>query len=106
MKGLNYKGYFHVCTDGRSLPWMFQDEGDFIAGVNRIGICCHRTGAKVIAYVLMDNHVHFVLHGTMPECKEFITLYKQLTGTWIHIKYGMNDYLRAFKREMQLLDQS
>lgn len=71
MKGLNSKEYFHVCEDGRMHTWMFQDESDFIAGVNRMGICCLRTSVKVIAYVLMDNHVHFVLCGTMPECKRF-----------------------------------
>ena len=104
MKGLNSTGFFHVCTDGRVLPWMFQDERDFIAGVNRIGICCLRTGAKAVAYVLMDNHVHFVLRGTMPECKDFITLYKQLTGTWIHVKYGLNDFLRNLPTNIILLD--
>lgn len=104
MKGLDSKGYFHVCTDGRMLPWMFKDECDFIAGVNRIGICYLRTRAKVIAYVLMDNHVHFVLNGTMPECKAFITLYKQLTGTWIRTKYGLNDFLRQLPTNIILLD--
>ena len=104
MKGLNSKEYFHVCTDGRMLPWMFQDEGDFIAGVNRIGLCYMRTGVKVIAYVLMDNHVHFVLRGTMPECKRFITLYKQLTGTWIYHKYGLSDFLRQLPANIILLD--
>ena len=58
MKGMDSIGYFHVCTDGRALPWMFQDESDFIAGVNRIGICHLRTGVKIIAYVLMDNQYH------------------------------------------------
>lgn len=104
MKELNSKEFFHVCTDGKSLPWMFQDEADFIAGVNRIGICHLRTGTKVIAYVLMDNHVHFVLYGTMLRCKEFITLYKQLTGTWIYVKYGINDYLRLLPTNILLLD--
>ena len=104
MKELKSKEFFHVCTDGKSLPWMFQDEADFIAGVNRIGICHLRTSAKVIAYVLMDNHVHFVLYGTMLRCKEFITLYKQLTGTWIYVKYGINDYLRLLPTNILLLD--
>lgn len=104
MKGMDSIGYFHVCTDGRSLPWMFQDESDFIAGVNRIGICYLRTDARVISYVLMDNHVHFVLRGTMFQCKAFITLYKQLTGTWIHVKYGMNDPLRLLPTNILLLD--
>ena len=104
MKGKDSIGYFHICTDGRVLPWMFQDERDFIAGVNRIGICCLRTGVKVISFVLMDNHVHFVLWGTMSRCKAFITLYKQLTGTWIHVRYGLNDFLKLLSTNIMLLD--
>lgn len=104
MKGLNSKKYFHVCTDGRTLPWMFQDESDFIAGINRIGICCQRTGVKVIAFVLMDNHVHFILYGTMHKCIQFITLFKQLVGTWIHVKYGHRNYLNDLSTNIILLD--
>ena len=104
MKGFGSKQFFHLCTDGRYLPWMFKDERDFIAGVNRIGICYLRSGAKVIAFVLMDNHVHFILYGSMPQCKEFITLYKQLTGTWIRVRYGMNDFLRLLPTNIILLD--
>ena len=104
MRGSNDADYFHVFTDGRSLPWMFKTKSDFIAGVNRIGICHIRTKAKVIAFVLMDNHVHFVLYATRLQCKEFITLYKQLTGTWIHIKYGLKDFLKHLPTDILLLD--
>ena len=52
----------------------------------------------------MDNHVHFVLHGTMPQCKNFINLYKQLTGTWIHLKYGETDYLKHLPTDILPLD--
>ena len=97
-------GYFHACTDGSALAWMFRDERDFVAGVNRIGICHLKTGVKVIAFVLMDNHVHFVLYASMLKCKEFITLYKQLTGIWIHVRYGLNDFLRHLPAEILLLD--
>lgn len=100
MKGANDTGYFHVCTDGRTLPWMFQDEKDFIAGINRIAICHLMTGLEIIAFVLMDNHVHFVLYGTMPQCKKFINLYKRLIGKWILIKYGISDYLRGLPTEI------
>lgn len=100
MKGANDTGYFHVCTDGRALPWMFQDERDFIAGINRIAICHLMTALEVIAFVLMDNHVHFVLYGTMPQCKTFINLYKRLTGKWIQTRYGISDYLRGLPTEI------
>ena len=104
MRSSKDTGYFHVCTDGAAVPWMFQDDQDFIAGVNRIAICHIKTCIAVIAYVLMDNHVHFVLYGTMPQCKEFINLYKRLTGKWILIKYGINDYLRHLPTDILRID--
>ena len=87
-------GSFHVCTDGTVLPWMFKDKKDFIAGINRIGICKITSGVYVWAYTLMDNHVHFVLHGTAGMCKRFITRYKSLTGMWIERKYGDSKHLK------------
>ena len=104
MRSLTDIGYYHVCTDGTVLPWMFQDDCDFIAGVNRIAICFLKTTVAVLSYVLMDNHVHFVLYGTMPKCKEFITLYKRLTGMWILNKYGISDYLKHLPAEILRID--
>lgn len=100
MRGMDATGYFHICTDGRKLSWMFQDDDDFIAGINRIGLCYLKTGVIIMAYVLMDNHVHFVLYGTMLQCKQFINTYKRLTGIWILNKYGIRDYLRLLPTEI------
>ena len=94
MKRSSDTGFYHVCTDGSVLPWMFQDDADFIAGINRIAICFLLTGIRVVSFVLMDNHVHFVLYGTVVQCKDFINMYKRLTGRWILIRYGIRDYLR------------
>ena len=88
-------GFFHVCTDGGALPWMFQDNKDFISGVNRIGVCSFLSNVKVVSFVLMDNHVHFVLQGTMPSCKEFITRYKHLTGKYIYSRYSIKGHIRG-----------
>ena len=59
----------------------------------------------------MDNHVHFILYGTILQCKEFITRYKHLTGKWIRTKYGESAYMKhlptqiiAISSEEQLLD--
>lgn len=94
------RGYYHVCTDGNALSWMFQDKDDFIAGVKRIGICLVKVKLLLVSFILMDNHVHFILYGTIFECKAFINLYKRLTGTWIRNKYGINDYLRLLPSEI------
>ena len=100
MKGAEETGYFHICTDGRFLAWMFQDDKDFIAGINRIAICHIKTMAIVVCFVLMDNHVHFVLKGTLHQCKKFINLYKRLTGRWIMERYGITDYLRLLPTDI------
>ena len=96
--------YCHVCTDGNALEWMFKDTEDFVAGVNRIGICAIETFVHVIAFVLMDNHVHFVLYGTMPQCKNFINKYKLLTGKWIGAKYRVSDHLRHLPSQLILIE--
>ena len=87
-------GFYHVCTNGTILPWMFKDEEDFVAGINRIAICKIITGIEIWAYTLMDNHVHFLLWGTRPLCKMFINKYKFLTGIWISQKYNITKHIK------------
>lgn len=87
-------GFFHVCTNGTVLPWMFKDNEDFIYGMNRIGICHLLTGITVLVFTLMDNHVHFILYGARERCRMFIDKYKLLTGKWIFHKYGLPKYLK------------
>ena len=100
MRGTNETGFFHICTDGHSLPWMFKDKEDFIAGVNRVGICKHLTDVDVVCFVLMDNHVHLVVYATKEKCKRFINVLKRHTGKWIRTKYGVEDYLKGLSVEI------
>lgn len=96
--------YYHVCTDGRSLDWMFQDDPDFRAGVNRAGICTVLSGVRIVSFVLMDNHIHFVLQGTMPSCKEFIVRFKNLTGKYISSRYGIKGHIHTLPAEIIKID--
>ena len=103
MKYSDSAAYYHACTDGNALDWMFNDTEDFIAGINRIGICKIISKVLVIAYVLMDNHVHFVLHGNVLQCKKFIQQYKLLTGKWIRKKYQIDSPLRLLPSQLILI---
>lgn len=100
MKDDKNVGYYHVCTDGNAIPWMFKDKEDFIKGVNRIAFCCLRVYIKVIDFILMDNHLHFLLYGSGLHCNMFINHYKMLTGRWIYDKYGIKEYLRLLPTEI------
>lgn len=95
MGSMERKGFYHVCTDGNVLPWMFKDDQDFIAGINRIAICKAISGVSVWAFTLMDNHVHLLLYGTLPMCKLFIDKYKLLTGKWISHKYNLSKHIKG-----------
>ena len=92
--------YYHVCTDGNSLDWMFKDKEDFIVGVNRTAICSLEADVVVKAYTLMDNHAHFVLQGTLPRCKNFIIRFKTQVGRWISSKYNIKDHLRHLPTQL------
>lgn len=87
-------GFYHVCTNGTVLPWMFKGEQDFVAGTNRIAFCKIASGVEVWSYTLMDNHAHFVLYGLLPMCKAFIDKYKVLTGIWISQQYSQPKHIR------------
>lgn len=96
--------FYHVCTDGASIDWMFMDDFDYVAGVNRVGMCSVLSDVRVVSFVLMDNHVHFVLHGTMPKCKDFIIRYKKLTGKLISSRYRIKGRMRALPTEIIRID--
>ena len=93
--GEREKGFFHVCTNGKCISWMFKDDEDFVAGINRTGLCKLASGADIIDYTLMDNHVHFLLYALKTECEVFINRYKQMLSTWIKNKYGLSNHLKC-----------
>ncbi len=88
--------FFHICSDGNKLDWLFKDDADFIAGVNRIAICMSCLNAEIYSYILMDNHIHILLYGSSSICKEFINKYKLLTGKWARDKYGYAELANDF----------
>lgn len=69
------KDFFHCYTDGNCADVMFPDNDAKIHGMNIIPALTLRTGVVVIAFVLMDNHVHFCLQGGEDECRRFIKAY-------------------------------
>ena len=70
--------FFHVCTKGLEKSLLFITEDDYITGMNLIPVCLHgKKGLKVLAFCLMDNHVHFILRGDYVACLKFIRSYKR-----------------------------
>ena len=100
MKKQEFRSYYHVCTDGNQLAWMFRDDEDFRNGINRLAICSFALKLSIICFILMDNHVHFVFYGTLSQCKDFISRYKSAISRWIEEKYGISRYLSNLSSEI------
>ena len=51
----------------------FRDDDDFKVGMNDVAILSAILNIKVVAFILMSNHVHFILEGTRENALMFIT---------------------------------
>lgn len=85
--------YFHYCCKGLKTDLIFADKREFIAGMNRIGVCylyCigEKLPVQIVAFCLLSNHFHFVLYGTEEATESFISHYVLLTGKWIRKHRG------------------
>ncbi|MBP5626448.1 MAG: hypothetical protein J6W98_05960 [Bacteroidales bacterium] len=75
--------FYHCATKGFDHSILFANVREFIAGMNRIALCkAHMPEMIVLAFCLMDNHVHFILYGTREDCLKWMALYHKLTMMW------------------------
>lgn len=82
------KNCWHFSTDGKAVDVLFEDDDDFIAGMNRIYITVSGFNVVILAFSLMDTHVHFVLHGAFEECNRFMHEYIRRTSQYISKVHG------------------
>ena len=69
--------FYLITTDHLSCGLWFKDEDDFKAAMNVIPIIAAMAGVHILAFILMSNHVHFVLEGSYEQCLKFITELKR-----------------------------
>jgi len=79
---------WHFMTDGNAVDAMFYDEEDFRRGMNRIAIVLKDHDIMILAFCLMDTHVHFIVHGAFNECNHFIHEYLRRTSMHIFKRHG------------------
>lgn len=92
---LPVKNCWHFCTDGNAVDSIFYDEQDFIQGMNRIYTVSRKFNIIILAHVLMDTHIHFVIYGTQETCGAFMHEYIRLTSMHLAHKHNFNGKLRS-----------
>ena len=84
-----------VSTEHLEKELWFRDLDDFRVGMNFVAIeaaCCPQV--SILTFILMSNHVHFVLKGTREEVKQFINQFKHRYSIFVGKKWGASEFLR------------
>lgn len=79
---------YHCYTDGNCTDTMFPDTDAKVYGMNVILALAQKAGVVVIAFVLMDNHVHFCLYGAEENCRRFMKLYVFAVANYLTKRFG------------------
>ena len=84
---IKIKNCWHFSTDGNAVDAMFENEEDFIAGMNRVYVVVQGYNVVILAFSLMDTHVHFILYGTFEECNRFMHDYVHRSSWYISVTH-------------------
>ena len=82
-QSIQVRNCWHFYTSGDSVEVMFRNDEEFRDGMNRIMSVIVRYDVLILAFVLMDTHVHFILYGEFDSCNLFIHDYIKLTSMYI-----------------------
>ena len=94
---------WHFCTDGNVVDAMFYDENDFVNGMNRVFITVQSYEVVILAFTLMDTHIHFILYGARQECAGFIHEYLRRTSQYLSVDHNLSNKLSDLPVSMQAI---
>lgn len=94
---------WHFSTDGAFAEVIFRDREDFVDGMNRIYLIALRYGIVILAFCLMDNHVHFILYGRLEDCQKFMSEYVRQISSTISRRYGLTKELNTLPIHYQTI---
>lgn len=95
---------WHFSTDGNAVDAMFFDERDFRDAMNGIYVLLRKYKVIILAFVLMDTHVHFILYGEFGECNRFMHDLVARISRGLHLRYGYSNKLSGLPVNYQKID--
>ena len=101
---IKIKNCWHFSTDGNAVDAMFEDDDDFKAGMNRIYMVIQDYNVVILAFSLMDTHVHFILYGTFEACNRFMHEYVRRTSWYISVTHHESNKLDGVPINYQAVD--
>ncbi len=97
------KEFYLVTTQHLESRLWFLDESDYVTGMNYVAIQVCYSDVLVLAFILMSNHVHFVVYGERREVTLFTNGLKGRYSQYYQKKYGVKEFLRRNKINLRKL---
>lgn len=98
----NMERWYLLTTEHLEEGLWFRDNEDFKVGMNHVAIEASRhDDVIVLAFILMSNHVHFVLGGEKEEVTLFVEDFKSRYSQYLNKKYGVKEFLRRNDIDVQ-----
>jgi len=84
---------YHVMDRGDRSEAIFRDDGDRELFLRTLGQACERTGWRVHAYVLMNNHYHILLETLEPNLSAGMHWLQSAYTIRHNVKHGLKGHL-------------
>lgn len=99
------RNFYLITTEHLEEALWFRDEEDFIVGMNHVAIEAYRhKSIAILFFILMSNHVHFIIFGEREEVEAFINDFKCRYSHYFTLKYGINNLLLENEIDIQVID--
>jgi len=81
--------WYHLFTSGKVIQAFLKDEEDFRYCVNLLAICCKEYSDLVlVAFAIMDNHIHLVLSGELSVINLFFATFRRRLARYLMVRYS------------------
>ena len=76
--------YWHLSTDGNKQEIIFIDDDDFKFAMTCLALLVLEYKVKIIAFVFMNNHLHWILEGAEAECLALFKAFVKRLKAYMH----------------------
>lgn len=97
--------FYHVCTNGHLQDIIFTCDEDFVTAINFLAYAAWIHGIRILTFVIMSNHVHFILAGDKKTCEDMFLSFKKKLDRYFR-KKGRPGSLASFSCEDPILIDS
>lgn len=87
--------FWHICTNGNEQAMIFTSVQDFAAGMNAVSVALNSGSVHLIAFILMNNHVHFIMEGAKEQCLDVFRRFTKKLNVYLS-RSGRVNVLKNF----------